>query len=200
MLYVEQEVHGDDTAALQAVLSADVWRERLLAEEKDLINSSSDEGAKRLAEVHQLLQDIDADTGPARAAELLYGLGFTTEDQVRFGVASYASSSLSSRTVSADALILWRVAHATIACPGSLLQTRPSHGSLPSVVFAVSCVMNVTARRAVEQPGSQRSGLARRLLSDNVAKYAGRCFPRQSFPRCGSNGHRASTFSTARLL
>lgn len=47
------------------------------------MNAANDDAAKRLAEVHQLLQDIDADTGPARAAELLYGLGFSTEDQVR---------------------------------------------------------------------------------------------------------------------
>ena len=62
-----------------------------MGEEKELnelLSSAADEKAKekasvRLGEVHQLLLDIDAETGPTRAAELLYGLGFTSEDQVR---------------------------------------------------------------------------------------------------------------------
>lgn len=35
----------------------------------------------RLGEVQQMLIEIDAETGPSRAAELLAGLGFSTEDQ-----------------------------------------------------------------------------------------------------------------------
>ena len=61
-----------------------------MGEEKELnelLSSAADEKAKekasvRLGEVHQLLLDIDAETGPTRAAELLYGLGFTSDDQV----------------------------------------------------------------------------------------------------------------------
>lgn len=34
ILHVEQEIHGDDTPALQAVLDADVWRKHLLAEQE----------------------------------------------------------------------------------------------------------------------------------------------------------------------
>ena len=36
LLYVEQEITGDDTSAIEAVLKADVWREKLLAEERRL--------------------------------------------------------------------------------------------------------------------------------------------------------------------
>lgn len=121
LLYVEQEIRGDDTTALQAVLKADVWRERLLQEERDLneqlqkLESSSQaavaaaaEAAKdaeglskgsavdlptrqrevkreelsaRLGEVQAKLVEMEAETGPARAAALLYGLGFDKEDQ-----------------------------------------------------------------------------------------------------------------------
>lgn len=71
-----------------------MWRERLLAEEKELnvqLNSEVDEKTKekasvRLGEVHQLLVDIDAETGPTRAAELLFGLGFSSDDQVRLTI------------------------------------------------------------------------------------------------------------------
>ncbi|WAQ84856.1 hypothetical protein PtA15_5A429 [Puccinia triticina] len=103
ILYVEQEVVGDETRAIDSVLKADVWRDRLLAEEAELNallsapdahgNSDTAEARAavrdrelatiRLGEVHQLLVDIDAETGPSRAAELLAGLGFSTEDQAR---------------------------------------------------------------------------------------------------------------------
>lgn len=36
LLYVEQEITGDDTPALDAVLKADVWREKLMSEERQL--------------------------------------------------------------------------------------------------------------------------------------------------------------------
>lgn len=83
------KIVGDDTLALDSVLKADVWRDRLLAEEKQLnvqlaqyesIENPSkiDEDAKgeaetRLAEVHANLADIEAESGPARASQLLSG-------------------------------------------------------------------------------------------------------------------------------
>lgn len=116
LLYVEQEIQGDDTTALGSVLKADVWRDRLITEEKSieaeltkLENSAADavaaaaqagEGtgsavdlptrqreikreqlSSRLGEVQAALVDMEAETGPARAASLLYGLGFDEEDQ-----------------------------------------------------------------------------------------------------------------------
>ena len=64
----------------------------MLTEERELnatLNDPSvgdarkDEASNRLGEVHQILLDIDAATGPTRAAELLYGLGFSETDMVR---------------------------------------------------------------------------------------------------------------------
>ncbi|BGP21060.1 hypothetical protein JCM10213_007578 [Rhodosporidiobolus nylandii] len=116
ILYVQQEVVGDDTPAIESVLQADVHRSRLLAEEKELnvqlealekeseelaasgaggseeeqekkhaelrkLERKKDDATGRLGEVQRLLVEIDAETGPARAGELLAGLGFSKQDQ-----------------------------------------------------------------------------------------------------------------------
>ncbi|KAI1781976.1 P-loop containing nucleoside triphosphate hydrolase protein [Ganoderma leucocontextum] len=98
ILFVEQEIVGDDTLALDSVLKADVWRDTLLREEATLnaklaeldsenddkrFEDARDEAQTRLAEVHARLADMDAESGPARAAALLAGLGFSEEDQKR---------------------------------------------------------------------------------------------------------------------
>lgn len=112
ILYVQQEVIGDDTPAIESVLQADVHRTRLMAEEKELNallqsmeeadaqaekdgvaveadeakdkkrNRKADDATARLGEVQKLLVEIDADSGPSRAAELMAGLGFSASDQV----------------------------------------------------------------------------------------------------------------------
>ncbi|CAM0138260.1 unnamed protein product [Umbelopsis sp. WA50703] len=89
ILYVEQEVVGDDTLALDMVLKADVWRTHLLSEEKRLaaeiavLDERSDdedetEEAKnaldkkkeslntQLKEVYQKLEDIESHKAEAR--------------------------------------------------------------------------------------------------------------------------------------
>ncbi|CAH7683665.1 P-loop containing nucleoside triphosphate hydrolase protein [Phakopsora pachyrhizi] len=136
ILYVEQEVLGDDTPAIESVLKADVWRDRLLTEEVSLnaILSSSDTNQAvdnaenralarekelatvRLGEVHQLLIDIDAETGPSRAAELLAGLGFSAEDQAR-----------PTRTFSGGWRMRLSLARALFCRPDLLLLDEPSN-------------------------------------------------------------------------
>ncbi|KOS15050.1 positive effector protein gcn20 [Malassezia pachydermatis] len=120
LLYVEQEIVGDDTPALDAVLKADVWREKLMAEEKSLNaqlqaleeaaqaavaaadenqerdglsrgsavdlptrqrENQRDELLSRLGDVQAKLVDMEAETGPSRAATLLNGLGIVGPDQ-----------------------------------------------------------------------------------------------------------------------
>ncbi|KAN0060930.1 hypothetical protein ACQY0O_006664 [Thecaphora frezii] len=126
ILYVEQEITGDDTTAIESVLKADVWREKLMAEERSLneelqkleesaaaaiaaANAASaadrqdgglskgtavdmptrqreirrEELSARLGEVQAKLVDMEAETGPSRAAALLNGLGFGPADQAR---------------------------------------------------------------------------------------------------------------------
>lgn len=120
LLYVEQEIVGDDTPAVDAVLKADVWREKLIAEERRLNaqlqsleeaanaavvaadekeseeglsrgsavdlptrqrENQRDELSSRLGDVQAKLVDMEADTGPSRAATLLNGLGIVGADQ-----------------------------------------------------------------------------------------------------------------------
>lgn len=102
VLYVEQEIAGDETTALESVLRADVWRHKLMTEEAETnaklekleqttaddgeaevirMNIEKDELAARLGEIQKNLLDMEAETGPARASSLLAGLGFDEEDQ-----------------------------------------------------------------------------------------------------------------------
>ncbi|KAF8519203.1 P-loop containing nucleoside triphosphate hydrolase protein [Gautieria morchelliformis] len=98
ILFVEQEIIGDDTLAIDSVLKADVWRDHLLREEHELnarlaelekegddrrFEDAREEAEARLADVHERLADMEAATGPARAAALLAGLGFSEQDQQR---------------------------------------------------------------------------------------------------------------------
>ncbi|KAG2176464.1 hypothetical protein INT43_005704 [Umbelopsis isabellina] len=106
ILYVEQEVIGDDTPALDMVLKADVWRTHLMSEEKRLtaeiaiLDERSDdeddtEEAKdaadkkkeslnsELKELYQKLEDIESHKAEARASAILSGLGFDSEQQKR---------------------------------------------------------------------------------------------------------------------
>ncbi|KAM3616781.1 uncharacterized protein V6R79_023401 [Siganus canaliculatus] len=86
ILHVEQEVAGDDTAALQSVLESDTLREGLLQEERTLnarIANGTAEGTEsvRLSEIYGKLEEIDADKAPARASVILAGLGFSPKMQ-----------------------------------------------------------------------------------------------------------------------
>ena len=74
---VRQEAPEGEAALVDIVLAADVERTSLLAE----ADSSADLG--RLAEVHERLVAIDADSAPARAAAILAGLGFDAAAQAR---------------------------------------------------------------------------------------------------------------------
>ncbi|KAI4879161.1 hypothetical protein NFI96_025519 [Prochilodus magdalenae] len=86
ILHVEQEVAGDDTAALQSVLESDTVREELLAEERKLnahISNGTADGSEsmRLSEIYARLEEIEADKAPARASVILAGLGFSPKMQ-----------------------------------------------------------------------------------------------------------------------
>lgn len=79
---------GDDTPAIQSVLECDVKLQSLLKEEKELSEKLNAGGAEpelsaRLSVVYAELQAIDADKAPARAAQILAGLGFSAEAQLR---------------------------------------------------------------------------------------------------------------------
>jgi ATP-binding cassette subfamily F protein 3 len=77
MTHVAQEAPGGPTSLLDTVLAADTERASLMAEME-----TTHDGA-RLAEIHERLIAIQADSAPARAAIVLSGLGFDAAAQQR---------------------------------------------------------------------------------------------------------------------
>ena len=75
--YVAQEAPGGDETLIDWVLSADRERTELLAEAETATDPH------RIADIHQRLADIDAHAAPARAAQILAGLGFDEAAQRR---------------------------------------------------------------------------------------------------------------------
>ena len=75
--HVAQEAPGGDASLIDWVLEADTERARLLAE----ADTATD--GHRIAEIQERLFDIDAHSAPARAAQILSGLGFDEAAQNR---------------------------------------------------------------------------------------------------------------------
>ena len=88
ILLCEQEVSANELGAFEAVLSADVERTTLLAEEARLLAASEageadvpgqETNSEKLTKVYENLQAIGADAAPGKARKILNGLGFTNE-------------------------------------------------------------------------------------------------------------------------
>ncbi len=73
---VDQEHPASPVSLLDTVLAADEERERLNA----ALETAEPE---HLGEIYERLIEIDADSAPARASEILSGLGFSNDDLVR---------------------------------------------------------------------------------------------------------------------
>jgi ATP-binding cassette subfamily F protein 3 len=74
---VAQEVPSSDVSLLDTVLAADKERITLLAQ------SEIEHDPHKLGDIHHRLEAIDAYAAPSRAASILAGLGFNSEDQLR---------------------------------------------------------------------------------------------------------------------
>nr|WP_194299899.1 ABC-F family ATP-binding cassette domain-containing protein [Acetobacter conturbans] len=74
---VKQEAPSGPTSLVETVLAGDLERASLLAEAETAMDP------QRIAEIHERLMAINADTAPARAASILSGLGFNAEAQAR---------------------------------------------------------------------------------------------------------------------
>src|ERR1700737_2780167 len=72
-----QEAPDGPESLVDVVLKADVERDALLTE------ADTAHDPHRIAEIQTRLVDIDAHSAPARAAAILSGLGFSTEEQAR---------------------------------------------------------------------------------------------------------------------
>jgi ATP-binding cassette, subfamily F, member 3 len=148
ILHVEQEITGDDTPALQAVLDADVWRKHLLREQEKITKELAELEAQRssiadtsadaakidkqrdglditLSDIQAKLAEMDSDKAEPRAASILAGLGFSPERQ------QYAT-----KTFSGGWRMRLALARALFCEPDLLLLDEPSNMlDVPSITF-----------------------------------------------------------------
>ena len=76
---VAQEVPEGETSLLDCVLQADTQRTSLLAE---LERAEAQENGVLIGEIHERLNAIGANSAVARAGSILYGLGFSAQQQL----------------------------------------------------------------------------------------------------------------------
>lgn len=78
--YMEQEISNLSSPLLDFVLSADKRLNELLAKAESLTHLEHAEHLNELNDIHDELILIEAHSAPARASELLHGLGFSEQD------------------------------------------------------------------------------------------------------------------------
>ncbi|KHJ82610.1 hypothetical protein OESDEN_17696, partial [Oesophagostomum dentatum] len=90
LLAVEQEVVGDDTRVIDSVLASDTRRQAMIEKEhilqarlnkEHISESEKNKWNDELSKLYTEMEHLQLDKAPARAASILYGLGFTPDEQ-----------------------------------------------------------------------------------------------------------------------
>ncbi|KAJ0966596.1 hypothetical protein J5N97_023513 [Dioscorea zingiberensis] len=80
--HLSREIEASDMSSLEAVINCD--EERLkLEKEAELLAAEDGGGGEQLERIYERLEALDAATAEKRAAEILYGLGFTKQMQAK---------------------------------------------------------------------------------------------------------------------
>lgn len=146
ILYVEQEVKGDENSVLKSVLDADVWRKHLLQEQQRIntrlaviteehpdadeyvqkqLDQEADDLNNNLNSIFDKLSEMESDKAEPRAAAILKGLGFSVESQQR-----------ATNTFSGGWRMRISLARALFCQPDLLMLDEPSNMlDLPSITF-----------------------------------------------------------------
>ncbi|KAJ4778189.1 ABC transporter F family member 1 [Rhynchospora pubera] len=80
--HLTREIEASDMTSLEAVINCDEERVRLEKEAEQLA-SQEDGGGEQLDRIYERLDALDASTAEKRAAEILFGLGFTKQMQTK---------------------------------------------------------------------------------------------------------------------
>ncbi|CAN6329032.1 unnamed protein product [Urochloa humidicola] len=80
--HLSHEIEASDMSALEAVVSCDEERVKL-EKEAEILAAQDDGGGDALDRVYERLDAMDAGTAEKRAAEILFGLGFTKQMQAK---------------------------------------------------------------------------------------------------------------------
>ncbi|KAL9258267.1 ABC transporter F family member 1-like protein [Drosera capensis] len=80
--HLSREIEASDMSALEAVICCDEERIKL-EKEAEILAAQDDGGGEALERIYERLESMDAATAEKRAAEILYGLGFTKAMQAK---------------------------------------------------------------------------------------------------------------------
>nr|XP_017252324.1 PREDICTED: ABC transporter F family member 1-like [Daucus carota subsp. sativus] len=82
IFHLTREIEASDMSSLQAVMNCDEEKIKL-EKEAEVLAAQDDGGGEALERIYERLDAMDAATAEKRAAEILFGLGFTKEMQAK---------------------------------------------------------------------------------------------------------------------
>ena len=84
VFHLQREMGPSDKTALQCVMEVETERVKLEHEAEQLAsNAHTQEATDRLMDIYDRLEELDVKTAEVRAAEILHGLGFTSDTMIK---------------------------------------------------------------------------------------------------------------------